>query len=249
MSYTRYIYIFCFIFSALGLYSQCFPDRHNTSTDEAWLSCTPSLSPYPERGVSHWIMYDIGSIQELGRSTIWNYNTPGEESNGIQELIVDYSNDGLTWQTYGSHTLEEISASSFYQGDEGPDLSGLSAQFILFTAVSNFGGDCFGMAEIKIEVGNLVSNIEDTQISNFSLVPSPNPASDIVALKFETASSIDGKLTISNSLGQQVYIEQTFIPAGTSSKILNLASLTAGVYIIAIQSGDKMSTSELIITR
>ncbi len=249
MSQRFYIILVFVVFTCMGLHSQCFPDRHNTSPDEAWLSCLPSTSPNPERGVSHWIMYDLSQIQELGETIFWNYNTPGNLSNGIQELTLDISVDGLNWENAGSFTLDEPVGTSFYEGDVGPDLSGSSARFILLTALSNYGGDCFGLAEIKIGVGDLVSNIAEEEIDKLSLKVSPNPARDFIQLDIGSNSEVECILTITNSLGQQMLTKERKIPSSSFREYIDISVFVSGVYLISIQNSTSISTIELIITK
>jgi len=249
MRFQGLLHLIVFLTVSLSLSAQCFQDRHNTSADEAWLSCVPSMSPNPERGVSHWIMYDLGEGQELGESVVWNYNTPGLETNGIQELAVDYSIDGLTWETYGSHIFSQTAASSFNQGVPGPDLSGIGARYILLTAVSNFGGDCYGMAEIRINVGDIISNTIETAIADFSLDAVPNPASDALTLKFDNKSKFNCNLSLANSLGQLVFTEKLTIQPGSTSKEIDISTLSPGLYIISVQERNSITSSEVIITK
>jgi len=242
--------LFCFfLFISVLSNAQCFQDRHNTSQDEAWLSCAASESPNVERGVSHWIMYDLGVTHGLGESVLWNYNTPGFESNGIQELAIDYSLDGTTWETYGTYDFQETSASSFNEGTTGPDLSGVNARFVLLTALSNFGGDCFGFAEIKIGLNDVVSSVSENAKKDFSFAVSPNPASEILKLKFDSKHTLDCTLRLTNSLGQNVLSKQLTISEGQSNHEFDINTFNSGVYLIHIQYRTNISSTELIITK
>ena len=40
-------------------------DRHNTSLNQAWLSCKVSESPNAVRGEGHWILYTLMIIMRL----------------------------------------------------------------------------------------------------------------------------------------------------------------------------------------
>jgi len=249
MILSRLLFIVSFIALSQIAIGQCFPDRHNTSKDEAWLSCTPSQNPNAIRGVSHWIMYDLGDIQELGKSVFWNYNTPGEQANGIHEFAIDYSYNGINWQSYGNHTLEESGASSFYEGITGPDFSNIAARYILITALSNHGGDCFGFAEIKVEVGDLVSGITTDQISGLKLNVSPNPAKDVLRVSFESISKLNCKLLVANSLGQAVLSKDLQVQAGKSLEEINISTFPPGIYLVSIQNRTQISSREIIITK
>ena len=102
----------------MDINAQCYSDRHNTSLGEAWLSCSPSANPNPVRGISHWIMYDLGKTLRLGETHFWNVNIPGRTGAGIQNAVIDYSIDGSDWQEWGNFILEEAPASGFYEGEQ-----------------------------------------------------------------------------------------------------------------------------------
>ena len=132
--------------------SQCFFDRHDTSQQSSWESCSPSNNPNPVRGTSHWIMYDLGQIYDLGQMHFWNYNYPGETNKGVANMIVDYSTNGSSWQGGITHTMAQADASSFYEGETGPQIGGVSARYLLLTFTSNHGGSCYGFAEMRVGI-------------------------------------------------------------------------------------------------
>lgn len=127
------------------------PDRISTNKEDAWMSCTPSQNPNPARGVSHWIRYDLGFERQLNNSTFWNINHPSHVNSGIREMAIDISSDGTTWNHLGNFILDKANASGFYSGVDGPDFNNATGRYLLFTALSNHGGPCYGLAEIRIE--------------------------------------------------------------------------------------------------
>ncbi len=145
------IVLFCVASSS----AQCFSDRHNANSDNSWLSCSPSGNPNPVRGNSHWIQYDLGSLYTLKDLIIWNYNHTEESANGIQNFHVDLSVDGTEWIDMGSHLLELSEGSSFYEGELVTDLNKEAAQYILLTAIDNYGGDCYGFSELKVSLSDV----------------------------------------------------------------------------------------------
>ena len=40
--------------------------------EDSWQSCEISMNPNPERGESHWIMYDFGKVVKLEEVRFWN---------------------------------------------------------------------------------------------------------------------------------------------------------------------------------
>jgi len=131
-------------------FSQQYPDRHSTSRTDAWLSCSTSQSPNSVRGNSHWVHYDLGSSYVLDQIILWNYNDPSNLENGVNEIAIDFSNDGINWSEVATTTVPISDGSAFYEGEEIYSLGGISANHILITIISNHGGSCSGFSELKI---------------------------------------------------------------------------------------------------
>ena len=119
----------------------------------------------------------------IGFNTIWDrcatypkrgYGTPmnpGRLNQGFKDIMVDYSADGEEWTHWGKMTLPKAQGDAIYGGFSGPDLSNISAQYILITATSNHGDEqCYGIAEIKFnllpELGAPVETDEDDEESD-----------------------------------------------------------------------------------
>ncbi len=148
-----YSLFICFLLCSIEGQAQLYPDRHNTNWFDAWMSCTPSTSPNPERGTTHWILYDFGYEYPLRELQMWNANIPDSTNMGIQDFIIDYSSDGINWIEFGTFTLEEASSSSTYEGEIITDFNDISSRYLLINASSNYGGSCFSFSEIKIGIG------------------------------------------------------------------------------------------------
>jgi hypothetical protein len=151
-----YNLILCFsiLASSLGAQNMWYENRHSTNAQDAWLSCAASANPNSARGVSHWIRYDLGYVYTLNASRIWNYNVPNQTGNGIQQAAIDISTDGTNWTHVGNFNFPQANASGFYEGSDGPDFAMAQARYILITALNNYGGSCYGLAEIKVNVAN-----------------------------------------------------------------------------------------------
>lgn len=139
--------------NALGYtpYDECgSTDKHSNSPDDSWLSCQPTQSPNPARGMSHWIHYDFGDLFTLDQAQIWNYNGAGGTAQGFNNVVIDYSIDGTTWTELGTFNWSQASGNSDYQGFLMNEFSGIVAQHILITALDNFdGSNCLGISEIS----------------------------------------------------------------------------------------------------
>lgn len=132
------------------LQGQCLPDRHTTNIHESWLSCTASPNPNPSNGTSHWIMYNLGSLTSLHQTTFWNLNHPDYLEAGLKKVLVEYSSNGTSWNSLGTFTMLQSEGSGFYTGVPGPNFDGISARYVLLTALENYGGECYGFSEFRI---------------------------------------------------------------------------------------------------
>ena len=126
--------------------------RHNTNYNDAWISCSALPNPNTNRGDGHWIMYDLRNDYDIFQFTFWNLNDPARLNDGIQEIAIDVSLDGNTWNQMGTYTLPMSDGSSFYTGVNALSLNGATARYVLLTGLSNYGGSCYGLSEVKFGV-------------------------------------------------------------------------------------------------
>ncbi len=216
------------------LYGQCFQDRHNTSENEAWISCIPSINPNSTRGLSHWIMYDFGEVYKLGQSHFWNINTAGKTGAGIKTAYLDYSNDGINWTEWGTFDLEEANASGFYEGEDGPDLNELEAQYLLITVIDNYGNLCHGLSEIRIETSGLSTSTEEVDLLSSEMLIHPNPAKDMAFLKVELNESLESNLTLTDMSGRVVKTDRIYLSKGINELPISLSGLSSGLYLVSL---------------
>ncbi|MBT8229770.1 MAG: T9SS type A sorting domain-containing protein [Bacteroidia bacterium] len=231
----KYILIsLCLLFGISQTHGQCYKDRHNTSSSEAWTSCVPKLNPNNSRGLSHWIMYDFGQVYRLGQSHFWNVNAPGKTGSGIKTAIIDYSFDGVTWEEWGTFSLEEADASGFYEGEDGPDFEDLKARYILITSIDNHGHLCTGLSEIRIETSGVVTSVSDEEIVLDDINIFPNPSSDLVYVQFKLDKGISAELRITDINGKIVLTKDVFMSAGTNQIPVDVSQYPSGQYVAGI---------------
>ena len=153
------------IISIHNLSGQCLQDRHNTSMDAGWLSCSTEASPNPARGSGHWILYNLGRSYELGPFHFWNYNNPDLLDNGARRIAIDYSNDGQSWGSGPEYIVPMADGSGTYSGFELAGLGAQESQFILITILENHGGSCSGFGELRIGVENMSDCLPSYELS------------------------------------------------------------------------------------
>ena len=120
--------------------------------DDGWLSCVAGSNPYiSARSGNHWVHYDLGDEYRVNDMHIWNYNVPGLTSRGFQQVIVDYSLDGVTWTYLNTYTWNQATGNQGYSGFGGPDLNGEAARYIMFTSLDP-PSTCRGISKVAFNV-------------------------------------------------------------------------------------------------
>lgn len=162
----KLIYSICCFLVVVSMYdsqAQCNQERHSTNWFDGWTSCEMAISPNPDRPNSHWIMYDLKKEHRLDRTHVWNYNDMNNLDYGIREVAIDYSLDGSTWTNAGTYSLDQADGSSLYEGNSGPNLGGIRARYVLLTSLTNYGGTCHALSEIRIEAQEINVSINETE--------------------------------------------------------------------------------------
>ena len=238
-----------FIFSLIMIWGlvmngQAFPDRHNTSWTESWLSCTESQSQNEKRDPSHWILYDLGDQYALQQSTIWNYNVPEELERGVRDIVIDYSTDGEDWIELTEFEVPIGPGSAFYEGAEGPHFEGVLARYILISITSDHGdGTCVGMSEFKVEATVATStDIVDGDLE-LDVEVSPNPATDYVEIKLTDNSEKDLIYSLMDASGRM--LRQG--PMNGDYQRIITSELSSGVYTLSIHNKNGIISRQLSI--
>lgn len=217
---------------------QCYEDRHNTSWNESWVSCQVDLNPNPQRGLSHWILYDFGNTYRIGQTHMWNLNVPEWLDNGFRDFYVDYSVDGLKWKQLGQFTLEKADGTSTYEGTDLTSFGGDTARFVVLTAIDNWGGECHGFAEIQFEVLELVHQLHtyaDTKCFEVSVYPNPHQESFNLSIR----PACHGKITYAlyDHTGKAVLQGRFADNDAAFVKTIQTGSMAPGLYHLVIVQG------------
>ena len=231
------------------VFSQCYPNRHSTNFFDGWVSCEPAASPNPARPVSHFIMYDFGKVFKLGQMTIWNSNDPSHLDWGMRDVAIDYSTDGTTWTTAGDFTFSQASGLSTYEGEVGPFLNEIEAQYLLITAINNYGGSCFGLSEMKVageevEIISDVENVANLECVNVSLYP--NPFAEKMTMVLTPGCSGDLRVTVYDAAGRMISNETANLITGQEKSMELGKDLPSGSYSLNLEYGGKSVQRTLI---
>lgn len=221
-----------------SIFSQCFPNRHNSTWYDGWISCQTAPSPNPIRGDSHWILYDFGELYALHEMRIWNTNAPDLLDWGMKEVVIDLSTDGVEWSEYGQFVFEQASGFNNYEGHFALDFENAEAKYLLITGLSNYGGNCYGLSEIKINVDAIVGVEDDINTMNDCLKANiyPNPFSKGLNLIVKSGCGYKNlSYKIVNAMGQTIS-PFTEIEENQTVKVTMEGMGTPGIYFVIIKS-------------
>ncbi len=240
------IYIISFLACIFQIQSlaQCHEYRHSMKLNDTWISCNANTNPNSERGEGHWLMYDLGDIYKLGRTHFWNINQSERSSYGMSEIVIDISNDGNNWSELVRTTLQRAEESSLYEGETGPELTGANARYVLITALSNYGGSCYGLNEVRIENLGLadVTNIVDRDHVSYQLQFLGHPFDNEIVWKTIFDRSDKYNYSITDQRGKVLVQNQNY---HNEVVRLNAKDLPSGAYLLSIKYDDSI-ISELI---
>ena len=243
----KIIIIVLIIFGIHRSVAQCNTDRHSTSWFDGWISCQKTSNPNTERGVTHWILYDLGSIYALSTTKLWNSNDPSHLEYGVQQVYFDYSIDGINWNSLGSIHFPEASGKTTYEGTDGPDFDNKLARYVLLTPTSNYGGSCYGFSELKLNIGNEVQAIDPDL--GFAVLAYPNPFQNEISIRIDTFYP-DKKIdySITDLLGKTLYYKSLDNPSGSNTVTIstNEINLATGIYFLSVQQNNQTQTIKIV---
>lgn len=224
------------------LNAQCSTDQHSNHPNDSWQSCAASLLPDGSAETGHWIMYDLGAEYFITDLHYWNYNVFGSTENGFENVEIRTSLDYSTWESAGVYTLEQAQANNQYLGED-LELAGFAARYVLLLAQSNYGGDCYGISEIRFDLGSAppISGIDDNaRALGLTLYPNPNNGHFRVDLREITGTH----LNVIDIFGRIVF-SQSIDEANTIS--IHLKEKPAGTYFVQLIDGTSVRTEKILI--
>lgn len=99
------------------------------------------------------IVFSFETFNRFGSVAIWNYNQISKLDCGVASFEISYSEDGYHYHSIGTHVLEKgmgiDSATSKIDGKAYLSLNGIKAKFIKINILSNYGGNQFGLSEVR----------------------------------------------------------------------------------------------------
>ena len=231
------ILIYFFAIYTASLSAQCFPDRHSTNWFDAWISCKANPSPNPANGSGHWILYDLKNPYLIDKIKIWNVNDPDHLNWGMKDIRIEYSSDSLEWHSAGEFILNKGEGTNRYEGMDWFDVVIPEARYILITGLSNFGGSCSGLAELRFSAEKIiiVTGTEDKQEVPAALQINilPNPFSEVFRIEFKGDSNADVDAEITDLFGKSMYREKLVLNNGYNSLKIQTKRWPSGAYLLS----------------
>lgn len=219
--------------------SQCYPNRHSTNFFDGWISCEAASNPNPARPVSHFIMYDFGKLFKLGQMQIWNTNDPSHLDWGMRDVAIDYSIDGEHWASAGEFTFPQGSGLSTYEGVPGPHLNNIEARYLLITGLNNYGGECYGLSEFRINAEEvIISDVDDVaELECVAVTLYPNPFVEKMTLMLAPGCNGDLHYMLYDALGHELKTDKASLISGQEKSIDIGRDLPAGTYMLHLEFG------------
>lgn len=100
---------------------------------------------------------------------------------------------------------------------------------------------------ITIDVNSGISMTTAPGYFDFSALQ-PNPANEFTDVIFATPLPTEVKVAIYNVIGKEVYSNLVSAKSGYNTLHIATASLTSGIYLVAVDNGSTVLTKKLIVT-
>jgi hypothetical protein len=141
----------------------------------------------------------------------------------------------------GDFTFSQATGLNTYEGEQGPFLQHIEARYLLITGLNNYGGACYGLAEIKIEAEEvIISDVEDVaQFDCVEVTVYPNPFADQLTLQFDPVCSGQMQYSLYDISGKIVFHQAAALHSGQSKSIELGRDLPAGTYQLRLVYGGR----------
>ena len=242
-----YIILFFSIAFFTKLNSQCFENGHNSNLENLWLSCSESTSPNPSRDRGHWILYEFDEEKRITGFHFWNVNHPDYLSSGSKSIAIDYRDNNGEWKNHDSFTLVQGDGSGYYEGESYQMLEHVTSDKILIFVLDNHGGQCAGLAEVKINVLSATTSTEDIAEDHFDIVISPNPVAEFATVSIDGLEQNEINYKLIDNTGKVIRENLTKTLNGKTHFEIDTQNLPSGNYYLKVSDGLKVSSRKLVL--
>jgi len=188
--------------------------------------------------------YNQGIIKTTNNGAKWDHLASGLPDSAISSLTLDddtlyatfsdsgiyrSTNEGLNWQPMNSGLVDR-------------DVNSIVISPNGYLFAGTFGDGVYRSGTLKAGVP------ENQNQSYIKAITYPNPATDLVHIKYTIAKPTQSIIRIYNSLGKQEYQKNLGeIGAGDNEIIFDSSKLPNGLYSYSIASGANLITGEMIV--
>ena len=100
----------------------------------------------------------------------------------------------------------------------------------------------------RFRIGVLDSYKDHSFLPGLEVRLTPNPATDVVNLHFDSSIARELEIILGNAQGQQSFLQKQYLPQGESHIELPVSHLADGAYMFIFKEGQRHITQKLIIT-
>ncbi len=104
-------------------------------------------------------------------------------------------------------------------------------------------------ASLQVSVPVVLSGIQDPAADDLKLLLLPNPNDGSCRLELSSPETLPAQLSVMNAAGQVVYTQKTSLAAGENTLQLHFADLTAGLYLLRLQTEKGGQSVKFILER
>ncbi len=178
---------------------------------------------------------------------MWNLNDNKRLGNGFKDFAIDYSVDGNSWQNLGSFSVAKATGKSNYEGEIVADFMGDTARFVVLTALSNWGGQCTGFAEVQFGVLEVTAQLPggmDNECFSVSIYPNPH----VESFTLLATTKCDGPMDYSIYDHTGRLVKSGNMPENTAiyEEMIFTSGMAPGLYHLVIQQDGKISRHPLV---
>lgn len=159
---------------------------------------------------------------------------------------MDYQNAGGQWKEYGVFDIKVGDGSGFYEGENIDIPETFQASQVLIQITENYGGACYGIAEVKMGTQSATVPTEDISEEHFDITIMPNPFSQFTSVTIGDLEKSEISYEIMNGTGQILDNRIVKTHNGTAQFEIDAKELPSGTYFLKIKDGLRVSSRKLI---
>ncbi|MEO8087843.1 MAG: YCF48-related protein [Bacteroidota bacterium] len=192
--------------------------------DTGWVCGTNGTILNTMNGGGNWTIQNSGTNQSL--NGIWFLNSLNGWAVGSNGVIISTGNGGLNWNPEISGVTVNLSAVEFYNQNNG-------------WAVGDSG--------TIIKYSPALTSVENLSVSFSAISLFPDPAENILSLKFNSLLPSEFKVAIVGADGKTVLTRRlSKFDAGRKTEFIDIKNLKSGAYTLVLSTGKQTSKAIFI---